>query len=259
MAIPQQESWKILLIGDSCKDIYHYGVCERISPEAPVPVLKQIKVEKKEGMSSNVKLNLESFGLDVLHFHNLEIIKKHRFVDSRYNQHLLRLDEGEDMKIEPFNVGVLSDLSRFDAVVISDYNKGFLPNKAVSRICELFKDKPVFVDSKKQDLSFFSDCIIKINEKEFNSLTSMPKNSKFVVTLGEKGAMCDGKIYSTDKTEVFDVCGAGDVFLSGLVYGWLRWKDPRLSIDLANKSARVSVSKMGTHVLTKEDVIGLCI
>ena len=86
MAIPQQESWKILLIGDSCKDIYHYGVCERMSPEAPVPVLKQIRVEKKEGMSSNVKLNLESFGMDVLHFHNLEIIKKHRFVDSRYNQ-----------------------------------------------------------------------------------------------------------------------------------------------------------------------------
>lgn len=259
MAIPQQESWKVLLIGDSCKDIYHYGTCDRMSPEAPVPVLKQSRVEKKEGMSSNVKLNLESFGVKVNHFHNLETIKKHRFIDTRYNQHLLRLDEGEDADIEPFDVNVLSGLSQFDAVIISDYDKGFLPNKVILHMCELFKDKLVFVDSKKQDLSFFSDCIIKVNEKEFNSLTGQPRDSRFVVTLGEKGAMCNGKIYSTDKTEVFDVCGAGDVFLSGLVYGWLRWQDPRLSIELANQAARISVSKMGTYVLTEEDIIGLCI
>ena len=63
----QQPSWKILLIGDHCLDIYHYGVCERLSPEAPVPVLKVVKSEIKQGMSSNVNLNLQAFGLKVNH------------------------------------------------------------------------------------------------------------------------------------------------------------------------------------------------
>ena len=61
MGIQLQISWKVLLVGDHCIDIYHYGVCERLSPEAPVPILKQTKMEKKMGMSSNVMMNLESF------------------------------------------------------------------------------------------------------------------------------------------------------------------------------------------------------
>ena len=259
MATPQQESWKVLLIGDSCEDIYHYGTCDRLSPEAPVPVLKQDRTEKKGGMSSNVKLNIESFGMEVTHYYNLETIRKHRFVDIRYNQHLLRLDEGESLALKPFDVGVVSSFSQFDAVVISDYDKGFLPNDVISSLCEIFKDKPVFVDSKKRDLSCLNDCIVKINEKEFNSLTGLPKDSSFIVTLGEGGALHNGKIYSTDRTEVFDICGAGDVFLSSLVFGCLKWKDMPAAIRLANKSARISVSKMGTYVLTKEDVDDLCV
>jgi D-beta-D-heptose 7-phosphate kinase/D-beta-D-heptose 1-phosphate adenosyltransferase len=61
---------KVLLLGDHCEDVYHYGVCERISPEAPVPILKKFKTVTKEGMSSNVKNNLESLGIKVIHYHN---------------------------------------------------------------------------------------------------------------------------------------------------------------------------------------------
>ena len=49
MDTQQQISLKTLLIGDSCLDYYHFGTCERLSPEAPVPVLKQHKVVLKEG------------------------------------------------------------------------------------------------------------------------------------------------------------------------------------------------------------------
>ncbi len=93
MDIQQRKFWKILLIGDHCLDIYHYGVCDRLSPEAPVPVLKQTKVEIKMGMSSNVASNLRSFGIEVDHQKNETTIKKHRFIDSRFNQHILRFDE----------------------------------------------------------------------------------------------------------------------------------------------------------------------
>ena len=47
MDTQQQKSWNVLLVGDSCLDIYHYGVCERMSPEAPVPVFRETKKEKK--------------------------------------------------------------------------------------------------------------------------------------------------------------------------------------------------------------------
>ena len=83
MDTQQQKSWNILLVGDSCEDVYHYGICDRMSPEAPVPVFKELRREIKQGMSSNVKLNLESFGIKVEHVRNSEKIRKHRFIEEK--------------------------------------------------------------------------------------------------------------------------------------------------------------------------------
>ena len=118
----------------------------------------------------------------------------------------------------------------------------------------MFENTPIFVDTKKEDLTMLSGCIIKINEKEFANIKRTPKDSEFVVTLGEGGALYNNKVYDTNKTEVFDVCGAGDVFLSSLVYGYLTTQNMEDAIIIANKCASLSVSKMGTYVLTKEDV-----
>ena len=86
-----------------------------------------------------------------------------------------------------------------------------------------------------------------------------PKESEFVVTLGDKGAMHNNTFFRTKPIEVFDVCGAGDVFLSALVYGYLSTKSMHNAIVLANKCARVSVSKMGTYTLSQEDIDDICI
>ena len=51
----QQKLSKILVIGDSCLDKYHYGSCERMSPEAPVPILKITRTETRPGMVLNVQ------------------------------------------------------------------------------------------------------------------------------------------------------------------------------------------------------------
>ena len=99
MDIQQQKFWNILLVGDSCEDIYHYGVCDRMSPEAPVPVFRELRQEVRQGMSSNVKLNLQSFGMKVEHVHNSEKIRKHRFIEEKYNQQLFRYDQGEEKKV----------------------------------------------------------------------------------------------------------------------------------------------------------------
>lgn len=249
-----QKSLKVLLLGDHCEDVYHYGVCERISPEAPVPVLKKLETVIKDGMSSNVKNNLQSLGVKVIHYHNKEKIRKHRLVDSRYNQHLIRFDEGEDRLLTEFNLNTIDNVKKIDAVVISDYNKGFLRTNTLIEICEKYKDTPVFIDTKKEDLTMLSRCVIKINEKEFSNIKRMPPDCEFVVTLGEGGALYNNKVYETKKTEVFDVVGAGDVFLSSLVYGYLTLGSLESAIEIANKCASLSVSKMGTYVLTKEDI-----
>ena len=121
-----REYYKIDLIGDSCTDVYHYGRCERLSPEAPVPVLKENKRVALPGMSWNVRLNIESFGAMVMHYTNDEKIYKHRFIDSRYNQHLLRWDEGEHQPIKQLNPNIIRSVEVPDAVVLSDYKKGWL-------------------------------------------------------------------------------------------------------------------------------------
>ena len=84
---------------------------------------------------------------------------------------------------------------------------------------------PIFVDSKKQDLSLFKDCFIKINDLEHKKADlSNIDRQKLIVTLGGKGAMWKGDIYPTKEVDVYDVCGAGDVFISALVYGFLKFR-----------------------------------
>ncbi len=245
---------KILLIGDSCEDIYHYGICERISPEAAVPVMKELRTTSAPGMSANVLLNLLMFDLQVEHITNKNKIIKHRFIDERYNQHLLRYDAGEAIPIESLDLELLDPKDKYDAVIISDYDKGFLRESDCEYICEMFKDTPLFVDTKKNNLTCFNNCVIKINEKEFENIREHPINSEFVVTLGDRGTLYNKTIFKTDPIEVFDVCGAGDVFLAGLVYGFLTFGSMENSIMLANRCARISVSKMGTYVLTEKDL-----
>ena len=54
----QQKSFKVLIIGDDCTDIYQYGYVDRISPEAPVPILNVVEEVVKPGMAGNVRENL---------------------------------------------------------------------------------------------------------------------------------------------------------------------------------------------------------
>ena len=78
--IQQLKSSKVLLIGDSCIDRYHYGTVERISPEAPVPIFKVLKTENKNGMSLNVKENLLGLGVSVDIITNEKEIIKSRHI-----------------------------------------------------------------------------------------------------------------------------------------------------------------------------------
>jgi len=212
-------------------------------------------------MCLNVKANLESMGCEVRAERNLEKIKKIRIVDQRSGQQILRVDE--EPGITRINTGLFTKklLSHFDAMIISDYNKGFIKKGDILDIIEPARllGIPIFVDSKKIDLSNFEECIIKINEKEHQEITKLPKKYELIVTKGSSGCIWKNSTYPTKKVEVHDVCGAGDVFLSSLVVRWLETKDMKRAIMTANACATLSVTKFGTYVLTRREYEDLCV
>jgi bifunctional ADP-heptose synthase (sugar kinase/adenylyltransferase) len=253
----RQEPFKILLMGETCEDIYLYGQVNRISPEAPVPVVEYRHEESFSGMASNVKKNLQAFGCFVNLITNKEEIKKVRVVDQESNHQLLRIDH--DTKVSPIkNAEVRAAFLHYayDAIVISDYNKGFLSIDDLKLISQNFNG-PVFIDTKKKDLYTESNTYFKINQKEFDSLKNKPDDSQLIVTLGSQGAMHDNNVYPSQSVNVYDVVGAGDAFLSGLVYGYLMFNDIGSAISLANKVASIVVQQPGTYSLTSDDVRSL--
>ena len=236
---------KILLIGDSCIDKYVYGDAKRLSPEAPVPVLNYIRTTKTEGMAWNVFNNLKSFGVEVDMITQEEKIVKTRFIDKKSNQQILRVDE--EYEVEELKFEKPED--NYDALVISDYNKGFITQEKLFEIVYSFQG-PVFVDTKKQEIPH--GCFTKVNDIEYENLKTPTDN--LIITRGGKGAEYQGKLYPAEKVNVFDVAGAGDTFLAALVVGYIQTKSIETAIPYANKAAAIAVSHAGTYVLTKEDI-----
>ena len=239
----------ILLIGDSCTDVYVYGEVKRLNPEAPVPVLELKKELSTNGMAWNVYNNMLSFDMEVYLLTNQEKITKTRYIDEKSNQQILRLDvEGEIKQLE-------YELNEepFDVMVISDYDKGFITQEKLFELVDWF-DGPVFIDSKKPKLPKKS-CYVKINEDEYKRLDKPSKN--LIVTKGGKGAEYKGKLYPGEQVKVFDAVGAGDTFLSALVYFYLVCGRIEKAIPYANKAASIAVQNFGTYVLTEEDVKNL--
>lgn len=242
-----EKPFNILLIGDSCVDEYVYGTCTRLNPEAPVPVLDYSRTELKPGMAANVYENLKAFKVNLEFITNKEKIVKTRYIDGKYNHQILRVDKHE--KLSPLPDSVSTD--KYDAVVISDYDKGFITKERLFNLVETIK-VPIFLDTKKKVIPDSENCFVKINEIEFNNLVDPPKN--LITTLGDNGARYRDKIYPTEKVTVFDVVGAGDTFLAALAYFYLLFNSIEKAIPYANKASSIVVQHTGTYVLTDKDI-----
>jgi D-beta-D-heptose 7-phosphate kinase/D-beta-D-heptose 1-phosphate adenosyltransferase len=256
MSIQQQEQFNVLLIGDICIDEYHYGRVKRISSEAPVPVFEPHGIVVKDGMAGNVKKNLEALGCNVTLISSTnsegKISVKKRYIDEKSKQHIIRIDEDRNaIQIDP---GSLGDLTQYDAVVVSDYNKGAVTYELVEALIKT-AELPVFIDTKKTDLARFNGCYVKINKLERSQAVSLPDSSWLIVTDGGKGAHYQGEIFEPSSIEsVTDVCGAGDTFLSSLVYKFIDTQDVQQAIVFANRAASITVQHVGVYAPTLEEI-----
>lgn len=192
---------KVLIIGDVMIDSYLWGKVERISPEAPVPILQVQKRESRLGGAANVALNVQSLGATPLLcsvigkdmdgenlFRLMQENKlntaglvgsedrittiKHRVMSGSH--HMLRVDQETDKEINATEKKLLKDriselLSDCHVVIFEDYDKGVLNPDIISYTIELAKQKniPTIVDPKKRNfLSYGGATLFKPNRKE---------------------------------------------------------------------------------------------
>jgi D-beta-D-heptose 7-phosphate kinase/D-beta-D-heptose 1-phosphate adenosyltransferase len=249
---------KFLAIGDSCTDKYVYGKCERLCPEAPVAVLNPMNVVEVGGMAKNVQANVRALGVSCDVVTNTDEILKTRYVDHKTNQMILRVDE-DDYTEQEFNPKDVN-WSDYDAVIVSDYGKGFLEKGAIRKIC--LEHDNVFFNTKRKLLVDIPRNIrfLQLNQYELDlnpglGLTlrqSTPhyEQEKVIVTLGEKGCLYKRKVYPPPETEWFlkqakDLSGAGDTFLAAFTVSMMRNNNVNKAIFFAQEAACSVVTKRG--------------
>ena len=238
---------KILVIGDSCTDVFVYGFCKRLCPEGPIPIFEPSRTITNHGMSGNVVANLKALGATKVELiTNREQITKTRYVEEKSNHLIIRIDSNDkvsnsfDAKRVPFD--------DYDAVIVSDYDKGYLTYDDIEAIP---KYHPLtFIDTKKpltEKMKGYN--FIKINEVEWENCKGEEYadwQDKLIITMSERGAMYSGKTFPVNNDiEVRDLSGAGDTFIASLVVNYLKTSNIEDSIEYANEKASLVVQKKG--------------
>ena len=246
---------RILVIGDKCSDHYTYGAVTRLCPDVPAPVFVPNKTIQSDGMAGNVARQLKEWGCDVYTKFNDEFICKKKYIDEKTNHTLLRVDT--ENKIKPILAQDLSMLllnakEKWDAIIVSDYGKGYLNHSSMEFIC--LSHPMVFVDTKKKIDLFLNDvAFIKINEPEWkatkDNINPADWKDKIIVTLGSEGCMYNDEVFPVSIVDVLDLSGAGDTFMCGLVMKYVQTENIKEAIRFANECSMRVVQKKGVAVL----------
>ncbi|MCZ6802633.1 MAG: bifunctional D-glycero-beta-D-manno-heptose-7-phosphate kinase/D-glycero-beta-D-manno-heptose 1-phosphate adenylyltransferase HldE [Proteobacteria bacterium] len=213
------DSAKVLVVGDIILDQYIYGETSRISPEAPVPVVRVKNTEERPGGAANVAVNVSSLGIDVqllgvtgkdessirlerilnekgvnCHFirqDGFPTISKRRVLSQ--HQQLIRLDyenETDTPDTESLIEKYLQLIESVDVVILSDYAKGSLAQ--VQKLIKYANDKNSFVlvDPKSSDFSCYSYAnVLTPNQKELEVVIGDCMSSAALIEKGS--ALCN--------------------------------------------------------------------
>jgi D-beta-D-heptose 7-phosphate kinase/D-beta-D-heptose 1-phosphate adenosyltransferase len=249
---------KVLVFGDIIIDKYIYGTSERLSPEAPVPVVKHLREVESLGGAGLVYENLKSLGIDVtlLQTEQPSSIKTRVICDGHY---VTRIDDDNhaDSKAVLRNV-LRSNFSQWDYVILSDYNKGVLDESlAIIEHINKFNCK-IIVDPKEYASQYKGAWLVKPNYSEFTKFGFNDWKGNIITTNAGNNvvASIEDEVYNVpvEDVEVSDVTGAGDCFLAAFVYGLTKQYNYKRCIELAVKGSREAVKHVGTHTLTVSDL-----
>jgi rfaE bifunctional protein kinase chain/domain len=216
-ALPKFDGAKILVVGDVMLDRYWFGDVNRISPEAPVPVLKVERVEERPGGAANVARNIAALGahatlLSVVGNDEAgacleKLLKEHCNVvallhrDNTFStiiklraiarhQQLLRIDFETSPGHEVLHTALedfRAQLPLADAVILSDYGKGGLTHIAEMIRLTRTAGKPVLVDPKGDDYARYRGAtLLTPNRSEFREVAGSWKSEAEFSTKAEK-------------------------------------------------------------------------
>ncbi len=307
--IKKFKNLRVLVVGDIMLDRYTWGTVERISPEAPVPVVHVRRDTLCLGGAGNVYHNLKSLGsfsvllgtvgedesgkwiknsLDykegIFTTKNRPTTTKTRII--AHQQQILRVDEEVNESIpKETNKKMLKFLQKenYDGIVISDYNKGVVNEHFLIGLLPLARkrDIPVFVDPKINNISLFSPITLMtpnhfetaamVNhpckkdeevEKAGMEIFSQISVKYLIIKRGKKGMTVIDKNKQaahipTIAKEVYDVTGAGDTVIATASLALLSGASIQEAAFLANSAAGIVVGKIGTAVVTHEELSNL--
>lgn len=304
---------KVLVIGDLILDEFIWGKVERISPEAPVPVVLVNSESFMPGGSSNVANNIAALGGnsciagiigdDKNGKTLVEELRKKRVdtagivIDSQrpttlktriiaHHQQVVRVDREksapiDDNLLEQIMSFIRREIENIDALIIEDYGKGVIIPRFLAEVVPLARKykKIITVDPKISHFAYYRGvtCITP-NEKEAEGGSGIAIENdndinkagekllkdlfldSVLITLGENGMRLfekEGKIthIPTVAQEVFDVSGAGDTVIAAFTLALACGATKLEAAHLSNFAAGIVVSKVGTAVVTKEELL----
>jgi rfaE bifunctional protein kinase chain/domain len=285
----------ILVVGDIMLDHYVMGDVERISPEAPVPIVHVKNEEFVLGGCGNTVRNIKELGanvsclasigydtygeiisenLDIINAKQLliydskETIVKERIIASERKMQMIRIDRETIKNVN--HKKAIEELSKYDikydAIVISDYAKGMITLGLMNHLHTL--GTPIIVDPKPKNYHLYSNVyMITPNEKEWEEIMKLtfpdPPNSAdyILLTQGSRGMILMDHLdksetkIDADPVEVYNVSGAGDTVVSIMAICLSMGWNPFDSAYVANKCAAYVVTQTGTSVVPKEKFI----
>mgnify|MGYP001069270489 CR=1 FL=1 len=299
----------ILVAGDVMLDEFVWGEVSRISPEAPVPVVEVSGESFFAGGAANVARNLREMGAraavagvcgDDAAGERLRRLLAESQIGERAlvaspaaptivktrviarHQQVVRIDREKRQRIGPeIERQVLEQLAAqrdgWDAVIFSDYAKGFLTPSLAEAICRLASGRVISVDpSPRNPLDWRGVTAVKPNLREARAAAGVPPETPpeeaaakllerwdtrmVLVTLGEHGMLLvergrEPYHTPTRAREVFDVSGAGDTAIAVFTLALAAGADPREAAELANHASGVAVGKLGTATVTPEELL----
>ena len=304
-ALSRFQAAKVLVAGDVMLDQYWFGDVSRISPEAPVPIAKINRIDNRAGGAANVARNIAALGgqatllsvvgddeaadtLDelmrqdgicshLMRSTDMPTILKLRVLSRQ--QQLIRLDF--EHRPDPSSLHQIDEQYRrllpdFDAVILSDYNKGVLHSVADWIAAARALDKPVLIDPKGTDFSKYKGAtLLTPNRSELkeaagtwaNEAELIGKAQKLreeldlqalLLTRSEEGMSLyraeQIDHHPTRAQEVYDVSGAGDTVIAVMGLCVAAGYSLPEAMHIANAAAGVVVAKLGTAVCSQQEL-----